>query len=183
MPQHLTYHTTTHEKSKVQKFTCSIPGCNQSYRQFWILRDHEKTHQNVYKFNCSFEGCTKKYNTRSNLEVHLRKHQGIRPFICDNCGRNYISKWNMAKHQKKGCTRFKKVKDSQRLFRIYQTSNGTKSSHDQNQSDPNQEPNQIEKKNIVIKRVKKQIEKKKKELILNEKSKENKINLGKRNFG
>jgi hypothetical protein len=74
MPQHLTYHTTTHEKSKVQKFTCSIPGCNQSYRQFWILRDHEKTHQNVYKFNCHFVECTKRYNTRSNLEVHLRKH-------------------------------------------------------------------------------------------------------------
>jgi hypothetical protein len=33
----------------------------------------------------------------------LRKHAGVRPFVCNFCGKQYISKWNMAKHQKKGC--------------------------------------------------------------------------------
>ena len=75
------------------------------FRQKWILQDHERTHQNVYKFHCEFPGCDKKYNTRSNLEVHVRKHLGVRPFVCNNCGKQYISKWNMAKHQKRGCTK------------------------------------------------------------------------------
>jgi len=69
------------------------------------LRDHEKTHINIYKFHCEYEGCNKKYNTRSNLEVHLRKHAGVRPFVCQYCKKQYISKWNMAKHQKKGCSK------------------------------------------------------------------------------
>lgn len=108
MPQHLSYHLTTHEKDKSSKFICSYPGCNSEFRQKWILRDHEKTHMNVYKFHCEYEGCDKKYNTRSNLEVHLRKHAGVRPFLCEFCGKQYISKWNMAKHQKKGCTMINK---------------------------------------------------------------------------
>lgn len=103
MPQHLSYHMTTHEKEKNKKFVCSYPGCFSEFRQHWILRDHEKTHQNVYKFHCTYEGCDKKYNTRSNYDVHLRKHEGLRPFVCTFCGKKYISKWNMAKHQKKGC--------------------------------------------------------------------------------
>ena len=98
MPQHLSYHLTTHEKTKSQKYGCSYPGCKLQYRQLWILRDHEKTHQNIYKYHCEFKGCTKKYNTRSNLEVHVRKHMGLRPFQCEDCGKQYISKWNMAKH-------------------------------------------------------------------------------------
>lgn len=94
---------TTHEKEKNKKFVCSYPGCFSEFRQHWILRDHEKTHQNVYKFHCTYEGCDKKYNTRSNYDVHMRKHEGLRPFVCNYCGKKYISKWNMAKHQKKGC--------------------------------------------------------------------------------
>lgn len=52
---------------------------------------------------CPVEGCDKKYNTKSNLEVHMRKHEGTKPFECPDCHKFYISKWNMAKHQKKGC--------------------------------------------------------------------------------
>lgn len=32
----------------------------------------------------------------------------------------------MAKHQKKGCSKFKKIKDSKRLFRIYNPINDIK---------------------------------------------------------
>jgi len=123
MPQHLSYHLTTHEKDKVEKFTCSYPGCGSSFRQKWILRDHEKTHLNIYKFHCHYDGCDKKYNTRSNLEVHLRKHEGVRPFVCDSCGKQYISKWNMAKHQKKGCEQAAKealLCTTGRIFNILQ---------------------------------------------------------------
>ena len=105
MPQHLVYHLTTHNKQNLQKFVCSYPGCKSEFRQKWILRDHEKTHINIYKFHCEYENCNKKYNTRSNLEVHLRKHAGVRPFVCQYCKKQYISKWNMAKHQKKGCSK------------------------------------------------------------------------------
>lgn len=35
--------------------------------------------------------------------MHLRKHMHIKPFQCPYCKKYYISKWNMIKHQKKGC--------------------------------------------------------------------------------
>lgn len=73
-----------------------------------------------YKFYCNVPGCDKKYNTRSNLEVHMRKHQGIRPFVCDKCGKRYISKWNMAKHQRKGCNSIEtKIKEGMENFQRF----------------------------------------------------------------
>ncbi len=48
--------------------------------------------------------------------MHIRKHQGIRPFICEDCGKQYISKWNMAKHQKKGCDKMKRILDGRPIF-------------------------------------------------------------------
>jgi hypothetical protein len=33
---------------------------------------------------------------------------GVRPFICDKCEKAYISKWNMLKHQKRGCFKIPK---------------------------------------------------------------------------
>ena len=78
--QHLSYHLTTHDKKSQKTFVCSYKGCGRRYRQNWILKDHEKTHENIYKFRCTAKGCDKKYSTKSNLDVHMRKHMGQKPF-------------------------------------------------------------------------------------------------------
>ena len=40
----------------------------------------------------------------------MRKHLEVRPFPCQDCGKQYISKWNMLKHQKHGCKIAEKAK-------------------------------------------------------------------------
>ena len=80
----------------------------------------------------------------------------------------------MAKHQKKGCSKFKKIKDSKRLFRIYNPTNEVKT------SPIVIEPDENVKENIVKKRIIKQIEKKKKKVfVLNKKSQEKDIKVEK----
>ena len=37
--------------------------------------------------------------------MHLRKHTGVKPFQCENCLAYYISRWNLAKHQRGACKR------------------------------------------------------------------------------
>jgi uncharacterized Zn-finger protein len=101
--QHLTYHMTTHTTGEEQpKKVCTFEGCGKEFKSEWILKDHEKTHQNDYKFFCQYDGCSKKYNTRSNFEVHLRKHVGVRPYKCHLCQKKFISNWNKSKHMRLG---------------------------------------------------------------------------------
>lgn len=98
MKSNLTYHLSTHDKVNVISFPCTVPGCSQQFRQKWILSNHLKNHDNIFRYVCNFKGCDKKYNTRTNFEVHLRKHTGTKPFQCPDCGKTYISKWNMINH-------------------------------------------------------------------------------------
>src|SRR5699024_10759397 len=52
------------------------------------------------QFHCSFEGCTKFYHTKPGLKFHMYTHTGIKTFACSYCGKQFIYRNSVVKHER-----------------------------------------------------------------------------------
>ena len=50
-------------------------------------------------FECSFPKCTYMTPKRSQLKAHMRTHLGLRPHVCQTCGKSFIEKCHLIRHE------------------------------------------------------------------------------------
>ena len=71
------------------------PQCDKVLKNSDSLRKHIKRHTTV--FQC--EKCNKLLTTQYNLNRHTRSHTGEKPFQCNTCGKGYIERKSLDRHQ------------------------------------------------------------------------------------
>ena len=93
-------HLDTHIKlkhSEEKPFHCNYPGCDKSFPVRWALKTHAKTHKEKTHF-CNY--CDNKFHQKVQLNNHIKfKHLGI-SYDCENCGKNFESKYSLKYHLK-----------------------------------------------------------------------------------
>ncbi|XP_017869745.1 PREDICTED: transcription factor IIIA isoform X1 [Drosophila arizonae] len=87
------------------KYTCSISGCNESFKRLDQLDRHEYHHTGIKKHACSYEGCDKTYSIVTHLKRHLRStherpEEPQKTVKCSlpQCDKMFISTSNMTRH-------------------------------------------------------------------------------------
>ena len=58
-------------------FSCTVDGCNRSYKTKGNLKTHQKIHSGEFSFYCDYEGCEKGFVSAYSFKVHYRHHTGI----------------------------------------------------------------------------------------------------------
>jgi hypothetical protein len=108
----LSQHINRHEKP----FCCTEMGCTRMYIG-WSTEKELKRHMSQYhpdpeafswkfpyikkppaKFQCNL--CKKTYSRANSLNTHqLREHAKERPFICKTCGKGFVRKYELDRHE------------------------------------------------------------------------------------
>lgn len=95
MKNTLDQHMATHRDDR--PFLCDTCGFTTKYKSH--LLSHERIHTgNV--FHCEEKGCNYFSPRRSQLAAHMRSHQMIRSHICSTCGRGFIEKSHLIRHER-----------------------------------------------------------------------------------
>lgn len=94
-------HLLTHVEAR--PYVCQVPGCDQAFKQKWLLDRHGRVHQaNKEVHKCPVEGCTTTCSSLYNLRNHELVHSETKKFLCDfeNCGRTFATARNLRLHQR-----------------------------------------------------------------------------------
>ncbi|XP_015792225.1 zinc finger protein 436-like [Tetranychus urticae] len=95
MKNTLDQHLATHRDDR--PFLCDTCGFTTKYQSH--LLSHKRIHTgNV--FHCTHEGCNYFSPRRSQLAAHERSHSSIRSHICVTCGRGFIEKSHLIRHER-----------------------------------------------------------------------------------
>ena len=77
-------------------FACTMPNCNETYRNHVEMKNHVNQHLKEYPFEC--DQCPKTFQKEASLTVHYRSHTGEKPFKCEICGMSFTSEKNKKVH-------------------------------------------------------------------------------------
>lgn len=91
----LNQHSVTH--SDVRPYLCDLCGFATKFQSHLIA--HKRIHTGEV-FNCQFPKCSYFTPKRSQLKAHMRAHLGIRAHVCEICGKTFIEKSHLVRHEK-----------------------------------------------------------------------------------
>ncbi|KAH8269925.1 hypothetical protein KR044_002607 [Drosophila immigrans] len=87
------------------KYSCSIVGCEASFKRLDQLDRHEFHHTGIRKHACTYEGCDKSYSILTHLKRHQRStHERTAPpqktvkCTLPECSKMFTSACNMQRH-------------------------------------------------------------------------------------
>ncbi|KAL4229398.1 Zinc finger E-box-binding homeobox 2 [Mactra antiquata] len=83
--------------SSVRNYQCT--QCEKSFKIPWLLRKHERTHNQILPYTCQF--CGKRFTSKWNMKAHMRRHTGEKPYQCANCGECFAHNVVRKSHQAK----------------------------------------------------------------------------------
>ena len=79
-----------------QHYQCE--KCNRSFKmERYLQAHHSRVHDRQIRFKCD---CGKGFWHKSEFTRHSRIHSGVRAFVCGSCGKSFIYKWHLSRHQK-----------------------------------------------------------------------------------
>ena len=85
---------------KKTTYSCNYDDCIfRSEKKKELVRHKTEVHSR--KFECTFDGCDKQYLRKKDLNVHMNVHTKNKLFICQVCKKDFISKFNLNRHEKK----------------------------------------------------------------------------------
>ena len=77
-------------------FACTMPDCNETFRNQVELKNHVNRHLKEYPFEC--DQCPMTFQKQDSLTTHYRSHTGEKPFQCEICDKSFTSEKNKKVH-------------------------------------------------------------------------------------
>lgn len=92
LKQHLAKH------SKGKPFLCDQCPFSTKYQSH--LASHRRTHDESAMFYCNYEDCNYKTYKKCILKTHLKKHSGIKEHVCSTCGKAFMERSHLIRHER-----------------------------------------------------------------------------------
>ena len=91
-------------KMKTRHFSCTIPGCNKSFRNESSLQSHLLTHRSPSSGpqDLKCERCDRHFTTKQSLKEHSYTHLEKKQFRCPEpgCGKTFSQSTQLCNHRK-----------------------------------------------------------------------------------
>ncbi|XP_045165173.2 zinc finger Y-chromosomal protein 1-like [Mercenaria mercenaria] len=91
----LSQHSVKH--SDMRPYLCDLCGFSTKFQSHLIA--HKRIHTGEV-FKCQFPNCSYFTPKRSQLKAHMRAHLGIRAHVCEVCGKTFIERSHLVRHEK-----------------------------------------------------------------------------------
>ncbi|RDD39187.1 Transcription factor IIIA [Trichoplax sp. H2] len=98
-------------------YTCSYDGCQKSFQKLAHLTQHSIIHSGERPYSCTFKGCGKTFTRQYHLQRHAILHQTLRPASVCSCGKVFMYRSNLIRHQKSNCKSFQTEENLEQLNR------------------------------------------------------------------
>lgn len=91
----LDQHVQSHRKDR--PFLCDTCGFATKYKSYLV--SHMRIHAGT-AFRCEYPNCEYFSPKRSQLKAHMRTHKAIRAHICAICGRGFVERSHLVRHER-----------------------------------------------------------------------------------